>query len=76
MSDPITKQDLIDLETRILAAVGQMVEKSETNLLSAFHGWARTMEIKVRGVSAGMVWAEERLSLVEERLAELERRKP
>lgn len=27
------------------------VEKVETNLLTAFHGWARSMEIRVRGVS-------------------------
>jgi hypothetical protein len=30
--------------------VNARIEKTGTNLLTAFHGWARTMEIRVRGV--------------------------
>lgn len=55
------------LETRI--------EKSETNLLTAFHGWTRAMEIRVRGVSGMTTGFDERLALVEERVSELERKK-
>jgi hypothetical protein len=51
------------------------VEKAETNLLSAFHGWARDMEIRVRGVSGMATGFDERLALAEERISELERRR-
>ena len=37
------KQYLTEMEERLNARV----EKSETNLLTAFHGWARAMEIRV-----------------------------
>jgi predicted nuclease with TOPRIM domain len=53
----------------------ERIEKVETNLLTAFHGWARTMEIRVRGVSAVTAGFDERLALAEERIAELERRR-
>jgi hypothetical protein len=55
--------------------VNSRIEKSETNLLTAFHGWARAMEIRVRGVSTMAIGYDERLAMVEERLSELERRK-
>ena len=51
------------------------IEKVETNLLRAFHGWARAMEIRVRGVSAVAVGFEERLAMAEERISEVERRR-
>jgi hypothetical protein len=41
------KQYLEAMEERLNARI----EKVETNLLTAFHGWARSMEIRVRGVS-------------------------
>jgi len=50
------------------------IEKSETNLLRAFHGWARSMEIRVRGISAVSTGFEERLAMAEERISEVERR--
>jgi hypothetical protein len=51
------------------------IEKVETNLLSAFHGWARAMEIRVRGVSGVTAGFDERLALAEERISELERKR-
>jgi hypothetical protein len=47
----------------------------ETNLLTAFHNWARPMEIRQRNVSNAVSDYEERLSLVEERLRKLESNK-
>jgi len=45
--EPVTKQDLLDMEGRVVAALKNYVdersEKVETRLLTAFHGWARTM---------------------------------
>jgi hypothetical protein len=62
------------LAHRLEVNLAERIEKSENNLLRAFHGWARSMEIRVRGVSGVAVGFEERLSLVEERVSEVERR--
>jgi hypothetical protein len=90
MAENVTKQDLIDMEERIVSALktyvnersdklesnlSERTEKVETSLLSAFHGWARSMEIRVRGVTTLAVGVDERISLVEERVSELERKR-
>jgi hypothetical protein len=62
-------------EAAMEVRMAELIEKSENNLLRAFHGWARAMEIRVRGVSSVAVGFEERLSMVEERISEVERRK-
>lgn len=54
--------------------IGEQLERVETRLLSAFHGWARTMEIRVRTTSSSVAGFEERLALAEERIGELERK--
>jgi hypothetical protein len=58
------------MEGRLKTYVDERCEKVETRLLTAFHGWARTMEIKVRGVTL----LDERLSFMEERVSQLERK--
>ena len=83
----VSKQDLQDavaelktyIDQRFEALrkhIGQQFEKVETNLLSAFHGWARSMEIRVRNSGSMVTGFDERLALAEERISELERRKP
>jgi hypothetical protein len=83
---PVTRQDLNELEARLgaqrkqdleelKAYISGQIERSETNLLKAFHGWARAMEIRVRNSTTVVTGFEERLSLLEERVGELERRK-
>jgi hypothetical protein len=62
-------------EERTRTYVREQCHTVETNLLHAFHGWARSMEIRVRGVGAVTMGFEERLGLVEERMGELERKK-
>ena len=51
MADSITRQDLVEMEERIVSAMkaymNERSEKVETNLLTAFHGWSRSMEIRV-----------------------------
>ena len=76
----VTKQDLIEMEARIDARFAALVaymdersEKVETKLLSAFHGWARSMEIRTRVASSQVSGMDERLALAEERISELER---
>ncbi len=55
--------------------VNARIEKVETNLLTAFHGWARPMEIRVRSSVTVVDAFAERLTLVEERLRKLEEEK-
>jgi hypothetical protein len=71
MMDSELKQYLIEMEERFT----ERIEKVETNLLTAFHGWARSMEIRVRGVSGTTAGFDERLALAEERISELERKR-
>lgn len=63
------------LEERFNKRLDERIEKAETNLLTAFHGWARAMEIRVRGVSSVAAGFDERLALAEERISDLERKR-
>jgi hypothetical protein len=49
------------------------LEGMETKLLTAFHDWARTYEVRARGTSTAVRELDERLGMVEERIAKLER---
>ena len=69
--DEELKQYLVAMDTRL----AQGTERTETKLLSAFHGWARSMEIRVRNSSVSVAGFDERLALAEERISELERGK-
>ena len=69
--DDELKEHLAALESRLT----ERIERTETKLLAAFHGWARSMEIRVRNTAVTVSGFDERLSLAEERISELERRK-
>jgi hypothetical protein len=73
MMDNELKQYQAEMEERLSKRLGERIEKAETNLLTAFHGWTRSMEIRVRGVSGVTAGFDERLALAEERISELER---
>ena len=62
------------METRLREHVSKECEKVETKLLTAFHGWARPAEIKVRGAAQTVAGFDERLDMAEERIGALERR--
>ncbi|HYL77439.1 MAG TPA: hypothetical protein VEU96_24710 [Bryobacteraceae bacterium] len=53
--------------------VDERLENMETKLLTGFHNWAQTYEVRARGTSAAVREFEERLGFVEERLNKLER---
>jgi len=94
MSEPVTRAELEavlttfaeqitghinSLDTKI-EAVDATIERVETNLLTAFHRWARPTEIKFRASNAKVdaygvqvTGFDERVSLLEERISELER---
>lgn len=74
MDDELRKY-LVEMEERIVRQINQRAENTETKLLTAFHGWARSMEIRVRNASTLTMGFDERLALAEERISELERRR-
>lgn len=74
-NSPATKQDLVDLERRLdqhlMRVQEDLVEKMrdmQTEVLRAFHNWARPNDVKIRS-------HEERIALLESRVDELERGK-
>ncbi len=73
--DEDLKAYLETMQADLKAHMSRECEKVETNLLRAFHGWSRSMEIRVRGASTSVVGFDERLALAEDRISELERRK-
>ena len=64
-SRPATKGDLDQLEERVIENMRDM----QTEVLRAFHDWARPVEIKLRAIPP----LDERLGLIEERVSRLER---
>ncbi len=64
-SSPATKQDLHELRDQLAETMRDM----QTEVLRAFHNWARPTDIKLRS-------HEERIALLEERITEIERPKP
>lgn len=54
--------------------LNERFEIAETKLLTAFHSWAHTHDKRARGTSTALALLDERLGLVEERIAKLERR--
>ncbi len=78
--DPDLQQALAQLEGRLTARIDaaenrmeERIETTETKLLSAFHNWAQTFEVRARGTSAAVREFDERLGLIEERVARIER---
>lgn len=61
-NQPASKQDLLDLEERLTERMRDM----QTEVLRAFHNWAGPTDIKLRS-------HEERITLLEDRLMQLER---
>jgi len=61
----------VELEARLEARI----EKTETNLLTAFHGWARPMELRVGNMTTIVMGFEERITLAEQRISQLERKR-
>jgi hypothetical protein len=69
MNSPATKQDIANLKQDIVGLRNELVDQMrdmQTEVLRAFHNWARPAEVKFRS-------NEERLSLLEERVSEIER---
>jgi hypothetical protein len=67
----VTVADLNALEERLAGRI----EHVETTLLTEFHKWGQTYEIRSRGVTTLVYTFEERLGVLEERVSALERRR-
>lgn len=65
--------ELKALEERLKTYMGEQIERLETKLLTAFHGWARSIEIRVRTDEASAHGVDERVALLEERVSRIER---
>ena len=61
------------VETRLRTYIEERSEMTETKLLTAFHNWAQTFEVRARGTSAAVREFDERLVMIEDRVAKLER---
>jgi DNA-binding ferritin-like protein (Dps family) len=71
-NSPATKKELRELSERVDRLRDDLIEKMrdmQTELLRAFSGWARPVEIKLRTLPM----IEERLGLLEERVGHIER---
>lgn len=59
--------------TQLEERLNMRIEETETRLLTAFHNWAQTYEVRARGTTNAVREFDERLGMVEERLSRLER---
>jgi hypothetical protein len=71
--DEELKQALKAMELRLEAMESRLLERMEAEtiqLLSAFHGWSTTMELRLKSLPA----TEQRLTVLEDRLSAVERK--
>jgi len=66
-------EQLAATEVRVQHYTDERLENTETKLLTAFHNWAQTYEIRVRGTVATVRDFDDRLAALETRVSELER---
>jgi hypothetical protein len=67
------KADIAEIKADI-AGLKTETERIAIDLLTAFHNWVRTHEVRTRGVSSAVVGFDERLMIIEDRLSEVERK--
>ncbi len=75
-TQPATRQDLHDLEQRLLDQVREAIHDSETRLLRAFHGYTEGNELRMKRLEGAEFTSAERLAKLEERMFDLEKRLP
>jgi hypothetical protein len=86
-SDPVTKKDLQELESRLeprfdakLEAFAdrltELVRDVETTMLTAFHGYAKGQAVRLQAVEIADAAVNQRLDALEQRVLNLETRRP
>jgi hypothetical protein len=71
--DHVTKQDLLEAVAGLDQSLTEKMRDMQTEMLRAFHNWARPSEIKLRSQGSTIAGLEERISLLEERLNDADR---
>ena len=71
-SDPITKKDLDELKE----ALTDLVRDVETNLLTSFHGYGKGQAARMMDLEVGESMVKQRLDALEQRVLNLETRRP
>jgi len=72
--EPATKADLSALEQRLTEAFTEAIHDSETRLLKAFYGFTETVQARFQAADDDQANLRKRLSVVEQRLIEVEKR--
>jgi hypothetical protein len=73
---PVTRGELHEELSALEGRLVDPIRSVETNLLTAFHGYARGMFARVSRLEASDTATMERLAAIEARMLELERRLP
>jgi hypothetical protein len=71
-SDPVTKKDLAELKD----ALTELMRGIETNLLTSFHGYGKGQALRMHALEVGDAAVIGRLAALEERVLNLETRRP
>lgn len=76
MSEPVTKQDLLNAVAELKAYVDERCEAVETKLLTAFHEWASPSEARARSHAAAIRALDLEMESLDDRLKKLEGNPP
>jgi polyhydroxyalkanoate synthesis regulator phasin len=71
-SDPVTKKDLTELKE----ALTELARDVETNLLTSFHGYGKGQAARMTDLEVGESMVKQRLDALEQRVLNLETRRP
>ncbi len=75
-SDPVTKKDLAELKEALTESITELVRDVETNLLTSFHGYGKGQAVRMHALEVGDSAVNQRLAALEERVLNLETRRP
>jgi hypothetical protein len=73
-SNPVTKADLHEQETRIVDRLTEVIRDVQTELLKSFYGFMETVQARFKSQDDTETGLKKRLTILEERLLEVEKR--
>jgi hypothetical protein len=75
-SDPVTKKDLDEFKVALTESLTELSRDVETNLLTSFHGYGKGRAVRMHVLEVGDAAVNQRLAALEERVLNLETRRP
>ena len=75
-SDPVTKKDLEEFKVALAESLTELIRDVETNLLTSFHGYGKGQAVRMHVLEVGDAALNQRLAALEERVLNLETRRP